>query len=158
MSKFFLQMLLSVMVGVSAALGFNLDSKSRLHETLQAANTFLRATSNSIAGTASDITAKINAAISVKGNTKASAANSEKMEVKVNSDLKAKGSSGDFSPGNLLPDFSLNNSFANETRTNVEADASNLDVGLKDNSKSILNIDLGQESDLPFGQSLTPFV
>jgi hypothetical protein len=143
MSKFMVQLMLSVMVGVSAALGFNPHIKSQLHETWQGASTFLHQTTKAVIDTAGDLTAKVNAGISVKATSQASTKDSGKVEVNVNSNLKANSGNGDSLLDNLLPDFSVNNSLTNQTQTRVETDASGLDVGLKDNAKSTLNIGLG---------------
>ena len=143
MNKFFIQMLLSLMVGVSAALGFNPHIKSELRETMWEANTFLHQTTNTVLDHASDLKTNANAAISIKTTTHVSTKVSEKADIKVNSDVKIKTKSGDSLLGNWLPDLSARDSLTNQTQTRLEADPSSLDVNLKDKTNSSFNIGLG---------------
>ena len=144
MSKFFVQTMLSVMVGVSAALGFIPHIQSQLDDTWQEASAFLHETTNAVLDTSNALTTKVNAAISVKATSQASTKDSEKVEIKVNSNLQAKTNGGSLLD-NLLPEVSANNSFTTATQTQVETDPSSLDVSLKDNIKSTLNIGLASE-------------
>ena len=143
MNKFFIQMLLSLMVGVSAALGFNPHTKSELRERMQEVSTFLHQTTNTVLDHASDLKTNVAAAISIKTATDISAKDSEKADLKVNSDVKVKTKSGDSLLGNWLPNFSMRNSVTNQTQTRFEVDTSSLDVNLKDKSNSNLNFGLG---------------
>ena len=143
MNKFFIQMLLSMMVGVSAAMGFNTHIKSEVRETIQEVNTFLHQTTNSIFDHASDLKTNVNTAISIKTASDVSTRDSGKVDLKVASNLKVKTKSGDSLRGNWLPDLSLSDAFTNQTQTRLEADPSSLDVTLKDKSNSSLNIGLG---------------
>ena len=143
MNKFFIQMLLSMMVGVSAAMGFNPHIKSEVRETIQEVNTFLHQTTNSIVDHASDLKTNVNTAISIKTASDVSTRDSGKADLKVDSNLKVKTKSGDSLRGNWLPDLSLSDAFTNQTQTRLEADPSSLDVTLKDKSNSSLNIGLG---------------
>jgi len=144
MSKFFVQMLLSVMVGVSAALGFSPAAKSELRDVLQDANAYLRERTNAVIENAHDLAGKMDAAISAKATSQASADGTEKADVKVNSTLNVKSSNGGSLLGSWLPDLSLNGFFSNKTQTDVKTDGSSLEVGLQEKIKSTLDLGVGQ--------------
>jgi len=142
MSKFFVQLLLSVIVGVSAAFGFSPSFKSKLHVSLQQADTSLHETVNTVAENVSDVAANISSNSSIKTKAEVSAKSDEKARLNANSDLKAKIGNEDFLSGNSLPDVYLNSSSTNENVTHVEIHEPSLDVELKDKTKSALNLDL----------------
>ena len=143
MSKFFVQMLLSVMVGISAAFGFNPHLKSQLHEAWQEGGTYLHEMTKVVFNSTDDLKTDVNARISVHTLSKSSAESSEKVNLKLNSNVKTKSSHGDSILGNLLPTFSLNNSASTQTQASAGVDASDMDVTVKEKTQSILKLNLG---------------
>jgi len=143
MTKFFVQLLLSVIVGISAAMSFTPKVQTNLHKNLVQASTSLQETASVAIENANKVTAKISTAVSIKANTEISPESKEKVDLKLKNNMNAKINNGESSLDNLLPDVSANNSFINEFQTNVEADTAVLDVELKDKSKSALGLDLG---------------
>ena len=141
MSKFFVQMLLSVMVGISAALGLNPHVKSQLHDAWHEAGTYLQETTNVVFKNASALKTNVNAGIAVQAVSKSSTSSSEKIDLKMNSNVKVKNSNGNPLLGNSLPSFSLNNSAT--TQTSAGADTSGADVTLKEKTTSTLKLILG---------------
>jgi hypothetical protein len=148
MTKFFVQLLFSVLVGVSAALSFSPNGKAMLHKTLQEANVSMRDTAGVTLKSFSDVAAKVITTLSVKANAKASIESDEKAEINVKSNLNAKISNKDSLFDILLPDFRLNNSFTHESRTNSDADVSGLDTELKDKTKSTFESQTKAEADI----------
>ncbi len=142
MSKFFVQLLLSVIVGVSAAFGFSPSVKGKLYEALQQADTSVHEMVNAVAQNVSDVAASISSDSSIKTSVEVSAESDEKAEFNANSDLNAKIGNEDSLSGNSFPDFWLNGSSTNESATHVETHERSLNVELKDKSKSALNLDL----------------
>ncbi len=116
MSKFFVQLLLSVIVGVSAAFGFSPSVKGKLYEALQQADTSVHEMVNAVAQNVSDVAASISSDSSIKTSVEVSAESDEKAE--------------------------FNGSSTNESATHVETHERSLNVELKDKSKSALNLDL----------------
>ncbi len=143
MTKFFVQLLLSVIVGISAAMSFTPTVQANFHKDLVQANTALQETVSVAIENANRVTAKLSTAVSVKANTEISPKSKEKVDLKLKNNVNAKITDGGSPLGNLLPDVSVNNSFINETQANVEADTAILDMELKDKSKSALDLGLG---------------
>ncbi|HSJ87562.1 MAG TPA: hypothetical protein VK909_10170 [Anaerolineales bacterium] len=143
MSKFFVQMLLSVMVGISAALGLNPHVKSQLHDAWQEAGTYLHQTTSVAFKNASTLKTNVNAGIAVQAVSKSSTSSGEKIDLKLNSNMKVKNSNGNSLLGNSLPGFSLNNSATTQTQTSAGADTFGADVTLKEKTTSTLKLNLG---------------
>jgi hypothetical protein len=143
MSKFFVQLLLSVMVGISAALGFNPQVKSQLHGAWQEVGTYLHETTNVVFKSANDLKPDVNTGISVQAVSKSSAKGSENANLKVSSNVKVKDSHEKSLLGSLLLSFSLNNSAGTQTQTSAGAETSAADVKLTEKTTTTLQLDLG---------------
>ncbi len=143
MNKFFVQLLLSVMVGISAALGFNPQMKSQLHNVWQEAGTYLHERTNVVFKNATALKTDANADIAVQTVSKSSVNSREKIDLKVNSNVKIKSSNGNSHLGNLLPTFVLNSSTATQTQASAGADTSDPVIKLKDQTQSTLKLNLG---------------
>lgn len=141
MSKFFVQLLLSVMVGLSAVLGFSPNTKSELHKTWQRTNAALHEMVHTTVETVSDVSANI----SVEVNAETTAESHEETEASANSNLDTNVGSEDSVLDNVVPDFWLNGSSASEIQTNAEADTLGIDAGLQETSESTLDIGLTSE-------------
>lgn len=137
MSKFFLQLLLSTMVGVGAALGFHPEVKSELKGTLQEAK-------SSLHEAAIDLAVAFDAAVSVDADAQSTAKTDGTAALELNSDLAAAIETDD--QGSFLQDLfsnlSLDGSSENETRTDTEADTAVSDVGLNGQSATSLDLNL----------------
>jgi hypothetical protein len=143
MSKFFVQMLFSVMVGISAAFGFNPHLESQLHDAWQETSTYLHETTNVVFKSTDDLKTNVTTGVSVQAVSKSSAEGREKVNIKVTSNVKTKSSHGDSILGNLLPTFSLSNSASTQTQASAGADASDMDVTVKEKTQSTLKLNLG---------------
>jgi hypothetical protein len=143
MSKFFIQMLLSVMVGVSAALGLSTDAKSELRESLREAKAYLHERANVVIENAHELTEKIDVAISTKTSAQASSDSTEKLDVKVNNSLSVKSDNGGSFLNSWIPGFSVDGLLSGKTQTDIKTDGSNLDVGLKEKTTSTLDLGFG---------------
>ena len=143
MSKFFVQMLLSIMVGAGAALGFSPQVRSGLHETLQETKDFLRETAGTIVENVHDLATEVDASISVQTSTDVSAdENGGTAELDVNSGVNVKNDSGISFFNRWFPDLSLNSFFSNETQTDIATDGADLDAGLQEQVNSTLDLGL----------------
>jgi hypothetical protein len=142
MSKLFVQLLLSVMVGISAALGFNPHMKSQLHGAWQAVGTYLHETTNVVFKSTSDLKTNVRAGIAVQAVSKSSTNSGEKIDLKANSNVKIKNMNGNSFLGHLLPTLVLNSSVATQTQASAGADISDLDINLKDQTQSTLKLNL----------------
>jgi hypothetical protein len=142
MGKFFVQMLLSVMVGVGAALGLSSDVKSELRETLKDANAYLHEHANAIVENVHDLPVGMDKAISTSSSTKVSAENGNTLDVKVNTTLNSKGDAQSSLLNNWFPSLSMDGFFSNKTQTDIETGVTNVDVGLKEKLKSTLGLGL----------------
>ena len=144
MSKFVVQILLSVTVGISAALGFNPHMTSRLHETWQEVGAYLHETTNVAFRSTDDLKTGWNTGIAVQAVSKSAVNSSEKVNLIVKG--KIKDSNQNSILGSLLPAFSLNSSASTQMLTGGGADTPGADTKLteKITSTSHLNLVTGQ--------------
>lgn len=144
MTKFFVQLLLPVILGMGAAMGLNSEVRADLYDTLSQAKASLHETVGAAIKHANKATANIGTSVLVKINTGASSKNdSAKADLKLKNDLKAKMNAGDASPASLLPGLSVNHSLTSGAQTDLEANGSSLGIGFEEKNKSTLNLDLG---------------
>ena len=159
MYRFFTQLLLSVMIGVGAAVGFRSDVRGEVNKTSRQAKVSLNERANIALDSAGDVKTRVNTAVSVSARANASAKASIKGNAKV--DAKAKGNldvqvttGGDLlnsaipdipldgSLNNAVPDISLDSSLNTNSQTNVGADAPGLVLDLKNKTQSDLDLGL----------------
>src|SRR5687768_179578 len=146
MSKFFAQLLLSIMIGVGAAVGFRSDVRGEVNKTLREAKVSLQEAAKITLGSAGDVKTQVNTAVSVSAKTNANIKAFIKGNAKT--DAKAKGNAGVqvITTGDLLegvvPTLSLDGSLNTNTQTNVGADAQGLELDLKNKAKSTLDVGL----------------
>jgi len=146
MSKFFAQLLLSIMIGVGAAVGFRSDVRGEVNKTLREAKVSLQETAKISLDQAGDVKTQVSTGVSVSAKTNANIKASIKGNAKT--DAKAKGNLGVqvITTGDLLDDvvstLSLDGSLNTNTQTNVGADAQGLELDLKNTAKSTLDVGL----------------
>jgi len=146
MSKFFAQLLLSIMISVGAAVGFRSDVRGELNKTWREAKVSLHETAKINLDSAGDMKTQVNTAVSASAKANANA----KAFIKgnVTADAKTKGNVDVemVTVGNLLDEspsnFSLDSSLNTNSQTNVGADALGLDLNLKNKTKSTLDVGL----------------
>jgi hypothetical protein len=136
MTKFFAQFLLSVMIGVSAAAGFNSNARGTLKETVHAARIVIRETAHTAFETVGDLFTQtdvnLDAAVDVasKGTANSSSTNAQ-LTGTGNLDLVA------------APALSVDGSLAADARINAEAETENVDLSLSEKLKSTLGLTFG---------------
>jgi hypothetical protein len=138
MTRLFVQTLLSVIVGISAALSISPKVQADLKENLSQAGASLQET----AKVALD-NAKIRFNVSLKTNAELSPASGERLELKSDNKVNAKLGNADSILHNLLPGVSVNNTVNNELRTDLEVEPSGLDVELREKDASVFDFLLG---------------
>ena len=144
MSRFFAQLLLSVLISVSAAVGFSPDVRGEWNETWREAKAFLRETADTALGTVGHVIAQVNTAVSASAQANARASTEGNAKV----DAKAKGSSDtqvmteDNLFGNLFSGFSMDDSVTADSQTNAAADTQGPELNLKNRTKSTLDFSL----------------
>jgi len=146
MTRFFAQLLLSVMIGLSAAVGFNLDARSELKQTLREAGTLVQGTAKAALKTAGDLFAqgdvKFAASMdaSADGNVEANSSSSH-ARGKGDADIQLTGD------GTLKldpsPVLNVDGSLSADSRTQVEVDTKNAGLDLKEKIKSALDFSFG---------------
>lgn len=130
MSKFFVQLLLSLAVGVSAALGFSPNIKSEVREALQKTDVSLHEMVKTAVENASDVASHVSAVLSIQVNS--STESDAETDVSVDGNVTT-------IIGNLFPDFWVNGSATTETQTTTEKDSPGLSIERKDSLNSTLN-------------------
>ena len=146
MSKFFAQLLLSIMISVGAAVGFRSDVRGELNKTWREAKVSLHETAKINLDSAANVKTQVNTAVSVwaKANTnvKASIKNNAKADAKAKGNVNVQMSTG----GNLLDEslsnFSLDGSLNTNSQTSAGVDGQGLELDLKNKTKSTLDVGL----------------
>ena len=146
MSKFFAQLLLSIMISVGAAVGFRSDVRGELNKTWREAKVSLHETAKINLDSAANVKTQVNTAVSVwaKANTnvKASIKNNAKADAKAKGNVNVEMSTGGNLLDNSFSDFSLDSSLNTNSQTNIGADAQGLELDLKNKAKSTLEVGL----------------
>jgi len=146
MSKFFPQLLLSIMIGVGAAVGFRSDVRGEVNKTLREAKVSLQETAKITLDSAGDMKTQVNTAVSVsakaKANIKASIKGNANTDAKAKGNFDAQAITGDNLLGNVAPTLLLDGSLNSNSQTNIGADAQGLELDLKNKAKSTLDIGL----------------
>jgi hypothetical protein len=144
MSRFFAQLLLSIVLGVGAAVGFRSDVRGELNKTVREAKVSLHETAKITLNSAANVKTQVNTAVTVsaKANTNVKAS----IKDNAKADMKAKGNLQAGAGGNLLDqslsDFSLDGSLNTNAQTTVGVDAEDLELDLKNQIKSALDVGL----------------
>ncbi|HEX9330789.1 MAG TPA: hypothetical protein VF896_02800 [Anaerolineales bacterium] len=143
MSKFIVQLLLSVVVGVSAAVSFRPDVRAGLKETFHEAKGIVRETTGLALGAVGDVMGQAKATISVSArvNTKTSQENT-KVDVKPNSNLEVQMTNGGALFNNVTSQLSVDGSSTVNSQTNGNANTQNAELSLKNKTKSTLDFSL----------------
>ena len=140
MSRFFVQLLLSVVVGVSAAVGLGPQGiKIR-----QEAKASLREAVKIVFTAADDVKIKLNTNTSVSAQTQAktSIKDDVKLDSKAKDGLDARVTTGGTVLDDLDPDLSLDGSLTANTQTAAETEAGDIDLNLKDKINSALDFSI----------------
>ena len=141
MTRLFVQLLLSVVVGASVGLSLKADSKTEVRQTLLEAGVLLRETATGTVQAIGEMAARVNATFSAQADAGASPETIAETEIKAGSDVNLNAENG-FSIHDALPNISLNHTFANKSQAAVEADPLGQDIEITEKSKSLLNLDL----------------
>ena len=150
MSKFFAQLLLSVVLSVGAVVGFRSDVRGELHKALREAKVVINEKVNIDFKSTGDVKTQVNtaASISAKENGALSAKVTAKTNAKARGNLNsqvsnnAQVSTGGAVSTELIPNVSLDSSLNTNSQTNVGADIQDLNVDLKNQLKSTSDLNL----------------
>jgi len=146
MSRFFAQLLLSIMIGLGAAAGFRSDVRGEVNKTLREAKVSLNERANIAISPVGEVKTQVNTTVSVSAKTKnarASDIGNAKADARVKSNLGVQVSSGG---GNLLddslpiPNVSLDTSLNTNSQTSVGAALQGLELDLKNKTQSTLDL------------------
>lgn len=144
MSKFFIQMFLSVLIGLGAALGFSPHVREELNQTWHKTNASLQETANVTVKTDGDVVAQAKTSVSVSAqtNAKASIKGNLKADTKANSNLDAQAVAAGALIGDSLSKPSLDTSLKVDTQTSAKINTEGVDLNVKDKTKTTLDIGL----------------
>lgn len=152
MSRFFAQLLFSIVLGVGAVVGFRSDVRGRaeVNQALpdtkvllqEKANVDLQATGavKTQVNTAVSLSAREITRISARVNLRAVAKAKGASNAQVNSNTQL--DTGGAVITNSIPEVSLNGASNTNSQTDLGADVQDLDVDLKNKLKSTLDLDL----------------
>ena len=138
MSKFFVQFMLSVMIGISAAVGFNPNAGAELQQVVREARNLVQGTAQAAFKTVSDLFSDTAVTMDASAESNATS-NSSSADVQQNLLLK--------NTGNLnldsTPALNLDGTFSANARTKTDAKTENGDLSLTEKLKSTLDLDFG---------------
>jgi hypothetical protein len=140
MSRFFVQLLLSVVVGVSAAVGLG----PQAIKIRQEAKASLREAVKIVFTAADDTKLKLNTNTSVSAQTqvKTSIKDDAKLDSKAKGGLDARVTTGGTVLDDLDTDLSLDGSLTANTQTIAETEAGDIGLNLKDKINSALDFSI----------------
>lgn len=135
MSKFLIQFLLSAMIGVSAAAGFNANVRDGLKETVQDARTLVRETAQTAFETVDDLLARTGVMVDVAVDVSAEG------EVNTSADKAELIGADDL---NLIasPALNVDGSFAADSNLNADAATEAGELSLSEELRSTLQLNL----------------
>jgi len=146
MSKFFAQLLLSIMLGVGAAVGFRSDVRGELDKTVREAKVSLHETAKITLDSAANVKTQVNTAVTVSAkantNVKASIKDNAKADAKAKGNVDLQVGPGGNLLNNVVPDLSLDGSLNTNSQTSAGVDAQGLGLDLKNKINSTLDIGL----------------
>jgi hypothetical protein len=152
MSKLFAQLLLSIMIGVGAAVGVRSDVRGEVHKTFREAKVSFQETAKITVDSAANVKTQVNTAVSVSAkknmkvnvsaNVKASINDNAKVDARTKANMDVQALNG----GDILEDvvstLALDGSLNTNSQTTVGADAQGLELDLKNRTKSTLDVGL----------------
>ncbi len=148
MSKFFIQLFLSVLIGLGAAAGFSPHVREELNQTWHKTNTSLHEVANVTVKTGSDVMtqAKTSVSVSAQADAKASTKGNLKADTKANSSLDAQVVTKGALIDDSLTKSSLDASLKVDSQTNAKINTEGVDLSVKDKTNTTLDIglDLGK--------------
>ena len=135
MSKFFIQLLLSIVVGVSAAVSFRADVREGVKETFHQ-------TTDVVAGTVKDVTSHVNllAATSTEIRTKTSTQDHAQADLSVKENIAVQSANGGTLLHKATPQLSTKGSATVNSQTNANVSTQGAQVQLKDKTDAALNL------------------
>ena len=136
MTRFFAQLLLSVMIGISAAAGFNSNVRGELKETMHSAGVMVQETVQTALESAGDLFAQTDVKVDVavdayaEGNANSSSTNTR---------LTGAGNL------NLLasPTLNVDNSSSFDSQVNADSETEDANLSLSEKLKSTLGLNFG---------------
>ena len=137
MSKLFIQMLLSLVVAASAAVGLDPEVKGEVHKTLKEAKAFAHEMGESVIDAADGIEASAETSVDAAETSLES-----KAEVDVESEMEVE-LDVDFDKSSKKSDSRVEASAAAEAETETEVEAENLDLELENGLESDLELEVG---------------
>lgn len=138
MTKFFVQFLLSVMIGISAAVGFSSEARGELKHAVREARILAQGTAQTALKTVSDLftDTAVKFDVSAKGNANANSSSTNAQENKLLTGA-----------GNLnldsTPAINLDGSPSANTRTKTDAKVQDAGLSSQDKVKSTLDLNFG---------------
>ncbi len=145
MSKFFAQLLLSIMIGVGAAAGFRSDVRGEVNKTLREAKVSLNERANIALDSAGDAKTQVNTTVSVSAkanNARASDIGNAKADAKAKGNLDVQVSTGGNLLDNSVSNVSLDASLNTNSQTSVGTALQGLELDLKNKTQSTLDLGL----------------
>ena len=154
MYRFFSQLLLSMVIGVGAVVGFRSDVRGNFNKTLPDAKAVVNERANVSLKSIEDMKTQVSMSVSLstKGKTALSAKATAKANAKLKGGLNMQANSntqvstqvntGGAGSSDLIPNVSLDSSLNTNSQTNLGAGLEDLDVDLKNTIKSGLDLQL----------------
>lgn len=146
MSRFFVQLLLSLLVGVGAAVGFRPDVRGEVNKTLREAKGFIAETDEAALETAADVSTRVEADVSVSAEADSSVSAEDELEVEADAqadvDVDAEVDRGRPLRNNSSPEVSLDGSLEANSEMGVEVEAGELELELENETESSLGLEL----------------
>ena len=152
MSKFFAQLLLSIMIGVGAAVGVRSDGRGEVNKTVRDMKVALQETAKitvdptakvkTQVNTAVSVSAKKDAKVKVNANVKASIKDNAKVDVTAKGNVDVQGSRAWNPLEDVVSTLALDGALNTNAQTTVGAEAQGLELDLKNRTKSTLDVDL----------------
>ena len=136
MSKIFVKLLLSLMVGISAAFGFSPTGKGELQKVGASFHATVQTTVKNIG----DFAANPSFNASIHASVGTSTQQKEKASLKVNGNLAAQINNSISLADHSLSGLSLNNSSSNKTNATAKANSSKISVEFKDKLTSAFHL------------------
>ena len=134
MSKFLAQLLLSVVLGVGATIGFKSDIRGSVDKILPEAKITIKEKANLDFKSISDVKTQANTSVSISSKSKAG------VSAKVN--LSSQVSTGADAFTDLIPNVSLDNSSNTNSQINLGVGLQNIDLDIKNTLESTSGLNL----------------
>jgi hypothetical protein len=152
MSKFFAQLLLSIMIGVGAAVGVRSDVRGEVNKVIREAKVSLQETAKinvdptanvkTQVNTAVSVSAKKDAKVKVNANVKASIKDNAKVDVTSKGNVDVQRGSAWNPLEDVVPTLALDGALNTNVQTTVGAETQGLELDLKNRTKSTLDVGL----------------